>query len=66
MWIVCNRGKRVPPHHEPGYGVSRKRRSRTTDTVPGRQLIFALGTPGADCQVQSNMQVITNLIEPTA
>ena len=30
---------------------------------PGRQLIFALGTPGADCQVQSNMQVITNLID---
>ena len=29
----------------------------------GRQLIFALGTPGADCQVQSNMQVITNLID---
>ncbi len=29
----------------------------------GRQLVFALGTPGADCQVQSNMQVITNLID---
>jgi gamma-glutamyltranspeptidase/glutathione hydrolase len=29
----------------------------------GRQLVYALGTPGADCQVQSNMQVITNLID---
>jgi gamma-glutamyltranspeptidase/glutathione hydrolase len=28
-----------------------------------RQLVYALGTPGADCQVQSNMQVITNLID---
>ena len=29
----------------------------------GRQLMYALGTPGADCQVQSNMQVIANLVD---
>ncbi len=29
----------------------------------GRRLTYVLGTPGADCQVQSNMQVITNLID---
>ena len=29
----------------------------------GRQLAYVLGTPGADCQVQSNMQVITNLVD---
>ena len=28
-----------------------------------RRLTYVLGTPGADCQVQSNMQVITNLID---
>ena len=32
-------------------------------SAPARQLVYALGTPGADCQVQSNMQVITNLID---
>ena len=32
-------------------------------TAPRRQLVYALGTPGADCQVQSNMQVLTNLID---
>ena len=31
--------------------------------VPRRQLLYALGTPGADCQVQSNMQVLANLID---
>ena len=29
----------------------------------GRRLTYVLGTPGADCQVQSNMQVITNLVD---
>ena len=28
-----------------------------------RSLAYVLGTPGADCQVQSNMQVIANLID---
>ena len=28
-----------------------------------RRLTYVLGTPGADCQVQSNMQVITNLVD---
>ena len=27
------------------------------------RLTYVLGTPGADCQVQSNMQIITNLID---
>ena len=29
----------------------------------GRRLTYVLGTPGADCQVQSNMQIITNLVD---
>ena len=29
----------------------------------GRRLTYVLGTPGADCQVQSNMQIITDLID---
>ena len=29
----------------------------------GRRLAYVLGTPGADCQVQSNMQVIANLVD---
>ena len=28
-----------------------------------RRLTYVLGTPGADCQVQSNMQIITDLID---
>ena len=28
-----------------------------------RRLAYVLGTPGADCQVQSNMQIITNLVD---
>ena len=31
--------------------------------APRRRLLYALGTPGADCQVQSNMQVLVNLID---
>ena len=31
--------------------------------APARRLTYVLGTPGADCQVQSNMQVITNLVD---
>ena len=34
-----------------------------SSAIPTRQLLYALGTPGADCQVQSNMQVLTNLID---
>ena len=33
------------------------------DGAGSRRLTYALGTPGADCQVQSNMQIITNLID---
>ena len=38
-------------------------RANGSAAAPSRQLVYALGTPGADCQVQSNMQVITNLID---
>ena len=31
--------------------------------APGRRLAYVLGTPGADCQVQTNMQIITNLVD---
>ena len=31
--------------------------------APARRLTYVLGTPGADCQVQSNLQVITNLVD---
>ena len=37
--------------------------SVAADAAPRRQLLYALGTPGADCQVQSNMQVLANLID---
>ena len=35
----------------------------SSDGTGSRRLTYALGTPGADCQVQSNMQIITNLID---
>ena len=31
--------------------------------APARRLTYVLGTPGADCQVQSNLQVLTNLVD---
>ena len=31
--------------------------------APALRLTYVLGTPGADCQVQSNLQVITNLVD---
>ena len=40
--------------------------SQTSDNgsaAPARRLTYVLGTPGADCQVQSNLQVITNLVD---
>ena len=37
--------------------------SAGANAAPRRQLLYALGTPGADCQVQSNMQVLANLID---
>ena len=35
----------------------------SSDGTSARRLAYVLGTPGADCQVQSNMQIITNLID---
>ena len=37
--------------------------SAAANGAGARRLAWALGTPGADCQVQSNMQVLTNLID---
>ena len=37
--------------------------SNGVGAAPARSLAYVLGTPGADCQVQSNMQVIANLID---
>ena len=37
--------------------------SSSNGAAPARSLAYVLGTPGADCQVQSNMQVIANLID---
>ena len=34
-----------------------------SDDTGARRLTYVLGTPGADCQVQSNMQIITNLVD---
>ncbi len=38
-------------------------RSGDSASTGARQLTYVLGTPGADCQVQSNMQIITNLVD---
>ena len=38
-------------------------RSGDSASAGARRLTYVLGTPGADCQVQSNMQIITNLVD---
>ena len=38
-------------------------RSGDSASTGARRLTYVLGTPGADCQVQSNMQIITNLVD---
>ena len=38
-------------------------RSSDSASAGARRLTYVLGTPGADCQVQSNMQIITNLVD---
>ena len=54
-------GKRVRHTMNP---VMAFRRSQSAENGAGaRRLAYVLGTPGADCQVQSNMQVITNLVD---
>ena len=55
-------GKRVRHTMNPVM-VFRNPASSNGSGESGRRLTYVLGTPGADCQVQSNMQVITNLID---
>ena len=55
-------GKRVRHTMNPVM-VFRNPASGNGSDASGRRLTYVLGTPGADCQVQSNMQVITNLID---
>ena len=38
-------------------------RSGDSASAGARRLTYVLGTPGADCQVQSNMQIIANLVD---
>ena len=58
-------GKRVRHTMNPVM-VFRRRASGangSSNGTGGRRLAYVLGTPGADCQVQSNMQIITNLVD---
>ena len=58
-------GKRVRHTMNPVM-VFRRGESASNGSSNGtgaRRLAYVLGTPGADCQVQSNMQVITNLVD---
>ncbi len=55
-------GKRVRHTMNPVM-VFRRPESGNGSSATGRRLTYVLGTPGADCQVQSNMQVITNLVD---
>ena len=54
-------GKRVRHTMNPAMVFHRAQPSGAA--APGRRLTYVLGTPGADCQVQSNLQVITNLVD---
>ncbi len=56
-------GKRVRHTMNPVMVFRRVSGSGNGSGTPARRLTYALGTPGADCQVQSNMQVITNLVD---
>ncbi len=53
-------GKRVRHTMNP---VMVFRKGSSDGSAGARRLTYVLGTPGADCQVQSNMQIITNLID---
>ena len=53
-------GKRVRHTMNP---VMVFRKGSSDGSAGSRRLTYVLGTPGADCQVQSNMQIITNLID---
>ena len=54
-------GKRV--RHTMNPVMVFHRRASGSNGTGARRLTYVLGTPGADCQVQSNMQVITNLLD---
>lgn len=54
-------GKRV--RHTMNPVMVFQRGASGSNGTGGRRLTYVLGTPGADCQVQSNMQIITNLID---
>ena len=53
-------GKRVRHTMNP---VMVFRKGASNGSGGANRLTYVLGTPGADCQVQSNMQIITNLID---
>ena len=54
-------GKRV--RHTMNPVMVFRRGSSAGNGRAARRLTYVLGTPGADCQVQSNMQIITDLID---
>lgn len=56
-------GKRVRHTMNPVMVFRRAAASDNGSTMSGRRLTYVLGTPGADCQVQTNMQIITNLVD---
>ena len=56
-------GKRVRHTMNPVMVFRRTPGSGNGSAAAARQLTYVLGTPGADCQVQSNLQVITNLVD---
>lgn len=55
-------GKRVRHTMNPVM-VFRRAAADNGSAMSGRRLTYVLGTPGADCQVQTNMQIITNLVD---
>ena len=54
-------GKRV--RHTMNPVMVFRRGDSASNGSSARRLTYVLGTPGADCQVQSNMQIITDLID---
>ena len=62
--VDCLRpGKRVRHTMNPVMVFRRGQGGSSMNEAGTRRLAYVLGTPGADCQVQSNMQVITNLVD---
>ena len=56
-------GKRVRHTMNPVMVFRRAPAADNGSAMSGRRLTYVLGTPGADCQVQTNMQIITNLVD---